>query len=147
MSFKKALTNQLLYQAWMNQSTTLVGEEITDGTLLEKNYQFTLDKWSSSFDINKGNTGDILEPSSIRPFGTWFETIFGQDNKCSVITWYGLLAVRKEDIHKHPRSFYETLLHMVETPNPEAGHYIERSWAAMFPNHQLCDSRIRYRYK
>ena len=48
-------------------------------------------------------------------------------------TWWGIFSIDKRDIIQHPISRYETLIATVNKhSNPEAGHYIERSWGAIF---------------
>ena len=44
-----------------------------------------------------------------------------------------LMAVHRSRVRQRPRSFYATLLAQLAVgPDPEAGHYLERSWASMF---------------
>ena len=43
------------------------------------------------------------------------------------------MAVHRSRVHQRPRAFYATLLaQLAAAPNPEAGHFLERSWAAIF---------------
>lgn len=42
-------------------------------------------------------------------------------------------AVSREHIHQHPKHWYEKLLAAVSNhSNPEDGHFLERSWVAVF---------------
>ena len=136
ISKKRTLAHQVLYKSWVSCQTTMVGDYTVD--LCKQNEEFQLDEWKSSLEVNKGL--DILEPSPIRPFGKWYRHLFG-DTLCQTITWFGILAVTRKDIHRHPISFYEKLLEFVMTPNPEAGHYIERSWAIIFPDGNRIDNK------
>ena len=96
-------------------------------------YHFQLDEYTSSDDSNRSiNPENILEKSNIRPFGKWFETNFG-DTVTKNISYLGIYSISKQDILQHPIEHYKKLLEQLETSsNPEVGHYIERSWAAIF---------------
>lgn len=70
--------------------------------------------------------------SSLRPLGSWFRYHFG-DVYISNISYQGVFSIDKRDILQHPKCFYEKIIKDVSShSNPEAGHYIERSWAAIF---------------
>jgi hypothetical protein len=94
---------------------------------------FTLDKWCCTDSKNKElNNESILLPSKIRPYGKWFNYHFGG---IKVKNWciHGVFSIHKIDILKHKIERYKKLLAEVEThSNPEVGHYIERSWGAIF---------------
>lgn len=43
------------------------------------------------------------------------------------------MAVHRSRARQRPRSFYAALLSQLQAgPNPEAGHFLERSWASIF---------------
>jgi len=43
------------------------------------------------------------------------------------------MAVHRSRARQRPRSFYATLLAQLAVgPDPEAGHFVERSWASIF---------------
>lgn len=102
---------------------------------------FTLDEWSCTNSNNYSlNPENKLCPAIIRPFGKWFNFHFGN---ITVKYWciYGIFSVHKFDIIKHPIERYQKLLAGVERhSNPEVGHYIERSWAAIF--HPLSFTKV-----
>lgn len=52
--------------------------------------------------------------------------------------WYaGIFSVRRERILSRPRLFYERLLQQLDHhPNPEVGHFMERSWFYIFQCHK-----------
>jgi hypothetical protein len=89
-----------------------------------------LDDWKST---HQNNTDDEkMEQSKIRPFGKWFEHHF-TDINVKHIAYYGILGISKKHIKQHPKEHYERLLVQLEnSSNPEVGHYIERSWNAIF---------------
>jgi len=102
-------------------------------TSLNELYSFELDNWSSTDEKNKTlNPENKLEVSPLKPFGEWFEHNFKNVN-LDYVTYNGIFSVAKEDIIQHPKSHYENLIKYLEnSSNPEVGHYLERSWYAVF---------------
>jgi len=96
-------------------------------------YNFQLDEWVASSNENSSiNPESQLELSSIRPFGKWLEARYG-NIEITRVTYWGIFSVSDKDINQHPKSYYEELIKDVSnSSNPEAGHYFERSWQAMF---------------
>jgi hypothetical protein len=94
---------------------------------------FQLDHWNAnSYENNLINPENKLKPSSIRPFGKWFNTMFGDIN-INYISWNGLFSVSKLDILHHSKNYYKKLMNEVSgSSNPETNHYFERSWEAVF---------------
>ena len=95
--------------------------------------KFYLDTWSASDPNNRiDNDNSRLQPALLRPYGKWYKYFFGKTtvkNYC----YMGIFSINKLDIIKHDISRYTQLLNSVSThSNPEVGHYIERSWAAIF---------------
>ena len=95
---------------------------------------FSLSSWTSSFGANKINKDASMELASPRPFGEWYMQVFGEEEKHRTgITYYGILAVSGEHARQRDIASYKQIRHHVEMhQNPEAGHYIERSWSAIF---------------
>lgn len=104
-----------------------------DNNVFQMYKNFTLvDYLSTNKDNQKLNTASVLEPSRIKPFGTWYLTHFG-DRTSNCFAMNGIFAVSKEDIRKHPKSYYLSFLQQLDShPNPETGHYMERAWDAIF---------------
>lgn len=100
---------------------------------LDSFYKFKLDNWCASNKQNISlNRETKLLLSTRRPLGSWFRYHFG-DMVISNISYQGVFSIDKRDILQKPKSFYEKIIRDVSThSNPEAGHYIERSWAAIF---------------
>jgi hypothetical protein len=95
-------------------------------------YNFEMINYETAYNANK--TNDInskTKLSNIRPFGKWYENKFG-DIIIKHITFGGIFAVSKSDILNRPKTFYNELIMELNYPNPEVGHYIERSWEAIF---------------
>jgi hypothetical protein len=96
-------------------------------------HNFTLNNWVCTDSTNASlNNESKLFPAKIRPFGNWFNYHFGNIN---VKYWciHGIFSIHKNDILQHNISRYQNLLVAVGVhSNPEVGHYIERSWAAIF---------------
>jgi hypothetical protein len=94
---------------------------------------FTLENWETTDKQNfLLNNESALKKCILRPYGKWFNYFFG-NIVAHWNTWWGILSIDKRDIIQHPIEQYKQLLHTVNThSNPEAGHYIERSWGAIF---------------
>jgi hypothetical protein len=94
---------------------------------------FTLNTWKSTDIRNlQLNPESKTYPAKIRPYGKWFYHMFGNIN-VQWVCYYGILSVHKFDILKYNIRRYIRLLDEVSVhSNPEVGHYIERSWAAIF---------------
>ena len=67
---------------------------------------FQLDNWQSTATENYViNPENKLTPSSIRPFGKWFNAMFG-DTKINYIAWNSMFSVSKIDVLQHSRAYY-----------------------------------------
>ena len=102
---------------------------------------FILDDWVCTNSENKKlNPESKLSPAILRPFGKWFNYHFGN----IIVKYYcihGILSIHKLDIIKHPLIRYQQLLGTLDKhSNPEVGHYVERSWAALF--HPLLFTKV-----
>jgi hypothetical protein len=108
---------------------------ITRATLPDSFNNFVLEKYQFSSNTNKGDTASItLEPAKFRPFENWYHKMFPEVGQIETgVVWNSIFAIEKSQVHKKPiehyRKFIEQLNHHVQ---PEALHYIERSWLAIF---------------
>ena len=103
-------------------------------TCLKTNYQdFTLDYYTCSNSDNFSKNGESkLYPCKLRPYSMWYNYFFG-NTTCHWSTMGGIFSIDKRDVIQHPKQKYLNILQTVNThSNPEAGHYIERSWGAIF---------------
>lgn len=96
-------------------------------------YDFTLENYSSTdgnnFNLNPENE---LILSNIRPFGKWYESLFG-DIKTTYVAYTDMIAISKDHIRQHPIEYYQNLMNQTNTgSNTETGHYFERAWEAVF---------------
>lgn len=106
---------------------------ITESVCQKDLYHFTMEQYCSTSPENKSlNSDSTIELSKIRPFGKWFEEMFC-DSVLTHVSYCGILSVSKKDVLQHPKSYYENLLKQLSySSNPEVGHYVERSWQAIF---------------
>jgi hypothetical protein len=134
MQNKKKKAAELLNRIKNNNhnSAIFVGH-IDAGGILKSFYNFSLDEWVSSDVKNyQKNKEKKLTLSEIRPFGKWFLHNFG-DLDVKYYNYHGIFSVDKRDVIKHRKFRYEKLLNQLSvSSNPEVGHYIERSWGAIF---------------
>lgn len=98
---------------------------------------FSLDEYSASDPKNRACNGEsVLQLCPHRPFRAWFQNVFnksfeGHDQFLG--SHGGAFVVYGKQIMQHPKSLYERLLSLMDGhSNPEAGHYLERSWRYLF---------------
>jgi hypothetical protein len=129
---KKSFTFSVLQHLIESKNTVLQGGIWND--IRKDMYDFTLDEWKATNHENIiQNSESKLAPSSIRPFGKWFDANFGENLHVKIFSFYGIIAIAKEHIIQHPIDRYQKLIKYVDSDsNPEAGHYMERSWGAIF---------------
>lgn len=125
-------------------STNLINKTIeTNNTVfigpytdnLYKNlYNFYLDEWeTTNLDNKLLNNEKKLLLSNIRPYGKWYEQMFNINNNIKIITYLSIFSVHKNHITQHSKEYYQKFLNLLNFhSNPEVGHYIERSWGAIF---------------
>jgi hypothetical protein len=94
---------------------------------------FKLDHWASSCKENRIlNPECQLKKCALRPYAKWYNYFFGNQS-AHWVAFGGMFSIDKRDIIKHPLDRYISLINTVNnSSNPEAGHYIERSWGAIF---------------
>jgi hypothetical protein len=143
LGIKKEIAIDLLNRIKNNNGNAaiFVGRLLKNGVLDEFKH-FQLENWSSSEESNFAkNNESKLQFSNIRPFGRWFLHNFG-NIKVYVSNYYGIFSVHKLDVIQNRKYRYEKLVKQLEVcSNPEVGHYIERSWAAIF--HPLKYTKIK----
>ena len=130
---KSFVTKNLLENVYATENTVL--PNILPSKDVRKDmYGFFLDNWTATNTANASlNSERTLMKSPIRPFGAWFDRTFPNHPTVNVVCYYGIFAVSKQQIVQHPVSRYNDLIRYVqEHSNPEAGHYMERSWGAVF---------------
>ena len=131
-------TYKLMYLVDTTQSTVFLGKPYDN--VREQLGRFFVNKHIATNIVNQqANPETQLLPCPIRPFGRWYDAMFG-DIITKVVCYFGVFAVTKEHILQHPKEHYEKLIKFVDThSNPEAGHYMERSWGAVFyPYPEIC---------
>jgi hypothetical protein len=128
--FEKSL--RLISEIEKSNNTVFIGSKYTD--VSKRLYNFKLDSWESSCKKNNeiSENQNHFKLSNIRPFGKWYKNYFG-DLKINLVSYFGIIGIAKKHILNHPIEYYEKFLNQLSTSsNPEVGHYIERSWCAIF---------------
>jgi hypothetical protein len=122
----------VIYSAKDTNRTTLAC--VLDNNITKNIYDFKLDNYESSNNNNKQqNVGNDINPSKIRPFGKWFESIFTDNEENNCIVYNGIFNISKKHILQKSKQYYEKLINEVNRHhNEETGHYFERSWYAIF---------------
>ena len=133
IDYKKTKAIQILYNIIKSNYTKAYFVGYYQSSIKNSFYDFKLDEWKTS-DLNNftKNSESKLQLAKIRPYGLWYTYFFGS-TIAHWSTWWGVFSIDKRDIVQHPVTRYQTLVELVNKhSNPEAGHYIERSWCAIF---------------
>jgi hypothetical protein len=130
LDYKKRRAIEIL-QRIKNGNAIFIGEYSEN--IKNKFNDFQLDNWQSTNlqNVTKNNEKK-LQLSDIRPFGNWYKYYFGNKNATFFCYW-GIFSIDKRDIIQHPVYRYIILIQQInKSSNPEVGHYLERSWTAVF---------------
>ena len=124
-------TYKLMYLVDKTQTTVFLGKPYDN--VREQLGRLFINRHVATNEVNQlANPESQLLPCPIRPFGRWYDAMFG-NVIAKVVCYFGVFAIAKEHILQHPKEHYEKLIRFVDShSNPEAGHYMERSWAAVF---------------
>jgi len=139
LKYKKRVASEMLREIELNKKAIFIS--LNKNNISKLYYDFQLDYYKTKHKGNKSkNPESELKKSKIRPFGAWFENMFG-NIEINCLIYYGIFSIHKNDIIQHPKSYYEKLIEELSyDSNPEVGHYFERSWCAIF--HPLKETYI-----
>ena len=139
MKYKKKIGVKILNEIELRNKAVFIS--LNQNDIKKLHYNFKLDYYKTTYKNNKmKNSEEILKKSIIRPFGLWFENIFG-NIKINCLIYYGIFSIDKNDIKQHSKTRYESLIKdLSDHSNPEVGHYFERSWCAVF--HPLNETKV-----
>jgi len=119
-------------RAWRTGNTVLEGTMMNIHAICG---MFQLDEYVASNPKNQADAEGAmrtLKPAPVRPFGPWFKRLWPDLHRV-VVCWTSIFAVNRAHITHHPLAYYQRLEAMLnDHPNPEVGHYMERSWGAVF---------------
>jgi hypothetical protein len=101
-------------------------------SLYENFNDFSIDHHTStSKENNSKNNESELQKCKLRPYNKWYKFFF-KHNNAKWFTYCGIFSINTKDIKQHPKERYKNFIKILEqSSNPEAGHYIERSWGAI----------------
>jgi lipopolysaccharide biosynthesis glycosyltransferase len=133
LNYKKEKAIKILNNIILNnyKKAIFVGHYQND--IFETFKDFKLDNWKCSNLQNlELNPESELQLSRLRPYGKWYRYFF-RNIKARWNTYWGTFSIDKRDIIQHPKTRYKILLNTISnSSNPEANHYMERSWGAVF---------------
>jgi len=111
-----------------------------DKPVHENFFDFTMNEYETRDERNKLLASKEVLKSPIRPFGYWYISNF-PDIYVYNLSYFGIFAVSRSHIHNRSLTSYLYLVTYLSTHhNPEAGHFFERSWLAIFhpvPYHNI----------
>ena len=124
-------TERVIRQSCMGCASVLDASRVGDVRTVLGDFQ--LDEWTATNVQNKKlNSESSLAPAAQRPFGAWLDARL-PGVKADSVTFLGIFAVSRQDIRRRPLALYQQLLSdLGQHSNPEAGHYQERTWYALF---------------
>jgi hypothetical protein len=155
---KITLSRRILKYAMETKNSAFVGQYF-EKTIDRQFSNFTMKGWEGTTAENAAQLpSHLCFPSSFRPFGKWFSHFFFSSSSSSspsfsslpeeeeeekekeslpmihVSCYTGVFAVSSRHITQNrSQLFYRELLEeVVVHSNPEAGHFLERSWLAVF---------------
>lgn len=128
---KSDKTYKTIKYAEKTETSVFIGNNFND--VYREMYGFHIDQHLTASEENqKMNSSMDVKPCKIRPFGKWYNSIFGNLN-ITLVDYTSIFAVSREHILQHPKSYYEKLISFVDDDvSPECGHYMERAWVAVF---------------
>ena len=139
--YKRERALATLQRALVTRETVLMGQTSTD--VRADMADFSIDRYLGSSAASRGD--GRLDLCPIRPFGAWYDATFPelaprtsapQPPQPGVICWQNIFAVSRGTIERHPASRYERVLaSLAGSSEPEAAHYVERAWGALFWPH------------
>ena len=107
-------------------------------------YDFELTNWSGTNASNlQASSRNELVPCAIKPYGKWYESVFN-NKKVQYWSYNSIFSLAKEDIMQHPVEYYAGFECEFTDKNMELGHYVERSWYAVFE--PLCHTALIHQY-
>ncbi len=94
---------------------------------------FMIKKWKGTDSTNAGALPTVhVLPATRRPYSNWYDHFFGNIT-VHIVCYYSMFAVSTNHIKHRTVDYYKDLLAEVHvSSNPETGHFMERSWAAVF---------------
>ena len=129
---KVTSTKMLLSRVHESGDTVLPGKWYSpDVVSVLRNFKIA--SWSGTNDKNRENLPQKkCRASLVSPFGSWFKNHFG-NVQINVVCFNSMFAVSKSHVRQKPSSHYSLLLNCLnDHSNPEDGHFMERSWQAVF---------------
>lgn len=95
---------------------------------------FQINAWEGTTGSNKAHMPTMqCLPAKIRPFGKWFQSVFPDKPVVHAVCYTSVFAVHRDHIIQNTIPHYERVIQEVnQHSNPEAGHFLERSWLAVF---------------
>jgi hypothetical protein len=131
LKYKKKIALKLLMEIEDREKAVFIS--LNHDNIKKIHYNFKLNNYRTKHKNNSSKNSEVvLKKSTIRPFGLWFDNMFG-NIEINCIIYYGIFSINRDDIIQHPVTRYETLIKdLSDHSNPEVGHYIERSWCAIF---------------
>ena len=133
LPYKMARAKKILNNIIISEYTSAFFAGYRTKDLKQQFSRFMLSRYVASDPQNARKNGESrLSLCKLRPYWKWY-TFFFSNTVTTCYTYGGVFSIDRRDILGHPVDHYEKIMNTVSNhSNPEAGHYIERSWGAIF---------------
>jgi hypothetical protein len=144
---KRCQTDMVIRSANATSTTVLPARYGTLNDVHKDLYDFQLSEYTAGNASNVAiNPERTLQLCPDRPFGRWYTKNFPDliKTKIRVVCYFGIFAAARKHVHNRSREWFtEYLEYVSHSSNPEAGHYMERAWGAVFyPYPKECVSEL-----
>jgi hypothetical protein len=108
LKYKRKIAVKLLKEINIRNNAIFIS--LNEYDIKKLHYNFKMSHYETKHIKNRSKNGEkLLKKSNIRPFGLWFENMFG-DLKINCLIYYGIFSIDKNDILQHPVTRYEVLI-------------------------------------
>lgn len=128
-------TRQLFQRVNSTKNSVLAGQWIIP-SVRGRLGKFMIKKWSGT-DSNNAKTLELSAsvaclPATRRPYALWYDHFF-PNITTHVVSYYSMFAISSVHVRRKEKSYYQQFFDELHVHiNPETGHFMERSWEAIF---------------
>jgi hypothetical protein len=116
---------------------SMIEDCVTTSTCSEKFARiYDFGEYSAHWDFKvSSHNGQTLDISPFK-YGEWFENYIGKYPGVDNLKWWiaACFCCSSSTIRKRDIKDYQLLINRLSSPNPEEGHFMERSWYQFFQN-------------
>ena len=117
-----------------NKATMVNFNRNKENNIRDKLGKFHIEEYENVSEENRSlYTNKKVYLSKYRPYGKWYDHYIKYKEPVNQYSYWSIFSVSKKDILNNEKEYYESLNEELSlNPHPEAGHFMERSWFAIF---------------